>query len=53
MTRQIVDATYVLDHMDSLPVVDVRPAEMYAEGHIPHARNVDYIAMEDEGSLDE
>lgn len=33
----IVDADFVLDSMGNMPIIDVRPAEMFDQGHIPGA----------------
>ena len=49
MTRKTVDANFVAAAIDKLPIIDVRPHSMYIEGHVPTARNVDYIANEAEG----
>ena len=40
MAAQIVDAQFVRSHIGKLPIIDVRPAELYDEGHIPTAINV-------------
>lgn len=37
MDYEIVDAQYVIDHIGKVPLVDVRPRDMYLEGHIPTA----------------
>lgn len=37
MSYEIVDATYVLDNLGKMPIVDVRPDELYQAGHIPGA----------------
>lgn len=37
MSYEIVDAQYVLDHIGKVPIVDVRPRDMYLESHIPTA----------------
>ena len=44
MARETVDASFVKNSIGKLPIVDVRPEAMYREGHIPTAKNVDYIA---------
>ena len=49
MARETVDADYVKKAIGMMPILDVRPKEMYEEGHIPTAKNVDYIANEAEG----
>ena len=33
MAAQIVDAQFVRSHIGKLPIIDVRPAELYDEGH--------------------
>lgn len=35
-----VDAQFVGDHIGKLPIVDVRPEEMFMQGHIPTAINI-------------
>lgn len=40
MSYEIVDAQYVLDNIGKIPIVDVRPRDMFFEGHIPGAINV-------------
>lgn len=37
MAYEIVDASFVQQSMGNVPVIDVRPAEMFARGHIPGA----------------
>lgn len=52
MTREIpyevVNAHYVESHIGEMPIVDVRPAEYYAAGHIPSAINIPYGDAEKE-----
>ena len=52
MVRELVDAAFVTDNEGVIPIVDVRPAFMYEEGHIPTAKNVDYIANDEADTLD-
>ena len=52
MANKTVDADFVLEHIDEIPIVDVRPAAMYEAGHIPGAINIDYIAMDEDGDVD-
>lgn len=40
MPAQIVDAKFVKSHIGKMPIVDVRPPEIFAEGHIPTAINI-------------
>lgn len=40
MAAQIVDAQFVRSHIGKLPIIDVRSAELYDEGHIPTTINV-------------
>ena len=44
MRYEIVDATYVLDNLELLAIVDVRPAHLWQAGHIPHARSIELSA---------
>ncbi len=37
MKYEIVDAAYVLEHLGKMPIVDVRPKDMYLESRIPGA----------------
>lgn len=52
MTREIpyeiVNAHYVQEHIGEMPIVDVRPHEYYAAGHIPTAINISYGNAEKE-----
>ena len=47
MRYEIVDATYVLDNLELLPIVDVRPAQMWQAGHISHARSIELLAAKE------
>ena len=47
--RNTVGGLFVKGSIGRLPIVDVRPAAMYAESHIPTAQNVDLIAMQEAG----
>ncbi|WP_172295400.1 sulfurtransferase [Pseudoruegeria sp. HB172150] len=40
MPRRHATADWILEHRDDASVIDVRPAKMYAEGHIPWAQNI-------------
>lgn len=40
MAAQIVDAEFVKSHIGKMPIVDVRPKELYVEGHIPTAIDI-------------
>ena len=37
MKYEIVDAAYVLEHLGKMPILDVRPKDMYLESRIPGA----------------
>ena len=37
-----VDAQFVIDNAGAMPLVDVRTAQEYADGHIPGAINLEY-----------
>lgn len=37
MSYEIVDADYVLEHLGKMPILDVRPKDMYLESRIPGA----------------
>lgn len=54
MPYQIIDAQYVLDHLNTLRIVDVRPDFMYEESRIPGAVSIELIkakeSSEDTGS---
>lgn len=40
MSYETVDAAFVLDHLGTMPLLDVRPLEMYEESRIPGAVSV-------------
>ena len=40
MAYEVVDATYVLENLDKMPLVDVRPEAMYEESRIPGAISI-------------
>lgn len=48
MAREIVDADFVLEHLEDLPIVDVRPHYLYEDSHIPGAYHVDLMATMEE-----
>lgn len=50
MAYRIVDATFVLDHLGKLPLVDVRTPAEFAAGHIPGAVNVDLFSVQPAGT---
>lgn len=37
MAYEIIDASYVLDNLGKMPILDVRPIDMYSESRIPGA----------------
>lgn len=47
MKYQIVDAAYVEQHLHDTPIVDVRPHQLYVEGHIPGAINAELLAAKE------
>ncbi|WP_165060766.1 MULTISPECIES: sulfurtransferase [unclassified Adlercreutzia] len=49
MASKIVNADYVLENLDKIHIVDVRPIEMYENGHIPNAKSVPLMAAKEEG----
>ena len=49
MAREVVDAAFVENEIGKLPIIDVRGAAMYAQGHIPTAHNVDLGAYNSRG----
>lgn len=54
MSYEIVDAGFVLDNLDTLPILDVRPPDMYAESRIPGAVSVSLLdAKEADGDTAE
>lgn len=42
MSTEIVDASYVMDHLGKIPVLDLRPESMFDSSHVPGANNIDY-----------
>ena len=40
-----VRAKYVLEHLDDEPIIDMRTKTEFDEGHIPHARDIDYFEL--------
>lgn len=42
MSTEIVDASYVLDHLGEIPIVDLRPEFMFDSSHVPGAKSIDY-----------
>lgn len=48
MGVEVVDEQFVKDHIGKLPIIDVRPADMYAQGHIPTAKNVPFDQLKGE-----
>lgn len=52
MAAQIVDAAFVKSHIGKLPIVDVRPKELYDEGHIPTALSISLMDFEDAPDAD-
>ena len=49
MAYETVDAQYVQDHLGKMPLIDVRPHEMFVDGRIPGAHNVELMATKAEG----
>lgn len=49
MSYKTVDAEFVQEHLGKLPLIDVRPADMYAAGHIPGAKSVPLGPIEEQG----
>lgn len=47
MNYEIVDAQYVLDHLGKMPIVDVRPRDMYLESRIPGAVSASLMEAKD------
>lgn len=47
MAYQIVDAEFVAEHLNDLPIVDVRPNAYFMEGHVPGAINVPFDVVKD------
>lgn len=50
MAAQIVDAEFVRSKIGRIPIVDVRPRELYREGHIPTAIDIPVVDL-DRGDL--
>lgn len=46
MAAQIVDAAFVRSRIGKMSIIDVRPAEMYEQGHIPTALNIPLADIE-------
>ena len=42
MAYQVVDAAFVAEHMNDMPIVDVRPSAYYSAGHVPGAINIPF-----------
>jgi len=42
VSTEIVDASYVLDHLGEIPIVDLRPEFMFDSFHVPGAKSIDY-----------
>ena len=49
MAYKIVDADFVLENLDKMPIIDVRPVFMYEESRIPGARSVEMITAKELG----
>lgn len=49
MPYKTVDADFVLDNLDKLPIIDVRPLFMYEESRIPGAKSVEMITAKELG----
>ena len=49
MAYGIVTAGYVLARLETMPIVDVRPASYYEESRIPHALSVPMLAVKELG----
>lgn len=47
MSYEKVDAQFVLDNLGNLPLLDVRPADMYAASRIPGAVSVGLMEAKD------
>ncbi len=47
MSYPIVDAQFVLDHLGTMPLLDVRPVFMYEESRIPGAASVRLMEAKD------
>ena len=42
MSTQIVDASYVQEHLEDIPILDLRPEFMFDAYHVPGAQNIDF-----------
>ena len=49
MAYDVVDATFVMDNLGSMPIIDVRPQFMYEQSRIPGARSVEMMAAKEAG----
>ncbi len=49
MAYGIVTADYVLAHLETMPIVDVRPESYYEESRIPHALSVPMLTVKELG----
>ena len=49
MAYGIVTADYVLARLETMPIVDVRPAPYYEESRIPYALSVPMLAVKELG----
>ena len=49
MAYDVVDATFVLDNLGKMPIIDVRPHSMYEKSRIPGARSVEMMAAKEVG----
>lgn len=47
MSYEIVDAAYVLEHLGKMPILDVRPKDMYLESRIPGALSAPLMEAKD------
>lgn len=54
MAYEVVDADYVEQHREGMPVVDVRPRPMFSDGHVPGALSIPFDEMEasSDGDMD-
>ena len=46
MPYQTVDAAFVLDNLDTMPIIDVRPRTLYDVSRIPGAKSVEMMAAQ-------
>lgn len=49
MAYKVVDANFVMDNLEKLPIMDVRPHFMYEESRIPGARSVEMMSAKELG----